>query len=59
MRIRKSRPYKEAERALACAPNHREVTAVVIAAQKKLNAGEFAHFLRKVKSRRARLHERR
>jgi hypothetical protein len=55
MRIKKSRPYKEAEMALAAASSHSEVTAVVIAAQKKLNAGEFGHFLRKVTSRRAQL----
>ena len=57
MRIRKSSPYKEAERDLAKATTHREVTSVTIAAQQSLTPGEFAHFLRKVKSRREQLPE--
>lgn len=57
MRIQKSRPYKEAERDLAKASSHREVTSVTIAAQQSLTPGEFAHFLRKVKSRREQLPE--
>lgn len=59
MRIRKSRPYKEAEQNLAKATSHREVTSVTGAAQQSLTPGEFAHFLRKVKSRREQLPERR